>query len=202
LPLPASHPKVTGAKIAECVTCHASQAGEARPHPVAARLHRAHTKVNLDCTACHAYVPGKQFAIAGHKGNLGALDAEAYDRVRKSMATWASSPYLAATHGSKLNLSCGACHQKQLIPDDNETVVNKQCVACHGSYASLAAVTKAKLKNPDVNPHGSHLGPEIACTVCHQGHQESKPYCLNCHTNFDMPIPGGGGAAARPAAGK
>jgi hypothetical protein len=22
-------------------------------------------------------------------------------------------------------------------------------------------------------------------------HNESKAYCLNCHTNFNMPIPGG-----------
>ncbi len=202
LPLPEKHPKVKGASIVECAACHASQAGQAKPHPVAARLHRAHMKARLDCTTCHAYAPGKQFAVAGHKGNLGALDAEQYERVRKAMGTWASSPWLAATHGTKQNLSCGACHQKQLIPDDNETVVNKQCVTCHGGYDKLAPQSKAKLKNPEINPHGSHLGPEIACTVCHQGHQESKPYCLNCHTNFEMPIPGAAAKAAAPASGK
>ena len=191
LPLPEKHPKIKGASITECAACHASQAGQAKPYPFASRLHRAHVRVRLDCTTCHAYAPGKQFAVLGHKGNLGALDAEQYEMVRRAMGTWASSPWLAATHGSKQNLSCGACHQKQLIPDDNETVVNKQCVACHGGYDKLASLTKAKLKNPDINPHGSHLGPEIACTVCHQGHRESKPYCLNCHTNFDMPIPAG-----------
>lgn len=202
IPLPEKHPKVKGASIAECAACHASQAGQAKPHPVASRLHRAHVKARVDCTTCHAYAPGKQFADAGHKGNLGALDAEQYEMVRKAMGTWASSPWLAATHGSKQNLSCGACHQKQLIPDDNETVVNKQCVACHGSYDKLASLTKAKLKSPEINPHGSHLGPEIACTVCHQGHRESKPYCLHCHTNFEMPIPAGPGRAAAPAGGK
>jgi hypothetical protein len=203
LPLPQKHPKIQGASIAECVSCHASQAGQATPHPVASRLHRAHVAIGLDCTTCHAFSPGKRFAVSGHTGSLGALDAEQYQTVRKAMGTWAKSPWLAATHGSKANLSCGACHQQQLIPDDNETVLNKQCIACHGGYDKLAASTKTKLKNPNINPHGSHLGPEIACTVCHQGHQESKPYCLHCHTNFVMPIPGGAAKApVPPPAGK
>jgi Cytochrome c3 len=200
LPLAEKHPKVKGTNIAECMTCHVSQAGQAKPQPVVARLHRAHTKVNLDCTTCHTYTAGKGFGIIGRKGNLATFEDEQYERVRKAMASWSSSPWLAATHGNK-NISCGSCHQKQLIPGDNETVLNKQCVTCHGGYTKLASVTKAKLKNPNINPHASHLGPEIACTVCHQGHQESKVYCLNCHTNFNMPIPGGADKAA-PATAK
>lgn len=202
LPLADNHPKTPGANIAECVTCHASPAGQAIPHPVASRLHRAHVPIGLDCTTCHAFTPGKRFSVSGGKVTLGAFDADQYQMVRKAMGTWAKSPWLASIHGSKANLSCGACHQQQLIPDDNETVVNKQCTACHGDYGKLAAVTQQKVKNPNINPHGSHLGPEIACTVCHQGHQESKPYCLNCHTNFVMPIPGGATKAAAPAAAK
>jgi len=54
----------------------------------------------------------------------------------------------------------------------------------------MAAESAKKLANKALNAHGSHLGPEIACTSCHQGHQESKAYCLNCHTNFAMPMPG------------
>jgi hypothetical protein len=198
--LPEKHPKVKGVSIVECAACHAPQVGRSKPHPFAATLHRAHAR--RDCTTCHEYVPGKRFAVVGRDGNLGAFDADQYEMLRKAMATWAKSPWLAARHGSKENLSCGACHQKQLIPDDNETVINRHCVRCHGNYNELAPATKAKLKNPEINPHGSHLGPEIACTVCHQGHRESKPYCLNCHTNFEMPIPGGAEKAATPAAGK
>jgi Cytochrome c3/Cytochrome c554 and c-prime len=189
VPVPEKHLKVKGASIAECMNCHASQAA-AKSQPVVARLHRAHAKSGVDCTTCHTYASGKGFGIVGRKGNLAVLDDEQYERVKKAMTNWASSPWLAAKHGSK-NISCSGCHQKQLIPDDNETVLNKQCVACHGGYTKVAAVTKAKLKNPNINPHASHLGAEIACTVCHQGHQESKAYCLNCHTNFNMPIPGG-----------
>lgn len=201
LPLPQKHAKVKGANITECMTCHASKAGPAKPQPFVARLHRAHSKVGLDCATCHTYAAGKGFGVVGRKGNLATLDDEQYDRVRKAMESWTSSPWLAAKHGSK-SISCGSCHQKQLIPDDNETVLNKQCIACHGGYTKLASLTKAKLKNPNINPHASHLGSEIACTVCHQGHQESKPYCLNCHTNFNMPIPGGADKATPPAATK
>jgi hypothetical protein len=189
LPLPDKHPSVKGATVAECASCHASQAGEAKANPFASRLHRAHVNAKLDCTGCHAYTPGSRFAAALGEGNLGALDLEQYDRLRSAVATWANSKGLASLHGNKQNLSCGACHQSQLIPDDNESVVNKQCVTCHGDYDKLALLSTPKLKNPNINPHGSHLGPEIACTACHQGHQESKAYCVNCHTNFDMPMP-------------
>ena len=189
LPLPERHPPVQGVTIAACAPCHASQATQTRPYPFAARLHRAHPAARLDCSSCHAYTPGERFAAATGDRNLGAFDLAQYERLRQSVATWAHAKGLAATHGSKQDLSCGACHRSQLFPDDNETVVNAQCVACHGNYERLAAVTKAKLKNPEINPHGSHLGPEIACTVCHRGHQESKAYCVNCHTNFDMPTP-------------
>ena len=41
----------------------------------------------------------------------------------------------------------------------------------------------------DRNPHDSHLG-EIACTVCHKAHGESKVYCLECHQKFQMTIRG------------
>ena len=200
LPLPDKHPKLKSATIAECATCHTSQSGQAKAQPVVARLHRAHAKLSLDCATCHTYSAGKGFGVIGRKGNLTVLDDEQYERVRKAMESWTNSRWLAATHGNK-NISCGACHQKQLIPDDNETVLNKQCVTCHGNYNKLATLTKTKLKNPNINPHASHLGPQIACTVCHQGHQESQVYCLNCHTNFNMPIPGGADKAA-PAAAK
>ena len=138
--------------------------------------------------------------MAAPEGPTGSFDAGRQERVRRITDTWKSSPWLAGTHGTKAGLSCDACHQKQLAPDDNESVLNAQCVACHGSYDTLGALTKAKLKNPDINPHASHLGPEIACTVCHHGHEASKAYCLNCHTNFAMAIPGAAATAPHAAA--
>ena len=107
------------------------------------------------------------------------------------LGTAANAPLgVAAFHRDKLGLECQACHGKKIAPDDNETVENKACVSCHGDYTKLAEISRAKAKNKDINAHGSHLGPEIACTGCHQGHQESKAYCSHCHTNFVMPMPG------------
>jgi len=62
--------------------------------------------------------------------------------------------------------------------------------ACHGPQDQLAARSRPQ-DFPKRNPHDSHLG-EIACTVCHHAHAESKVYCLDCHRNFVMKIPRGG----------
>ncbi len=104
---------------------------------------------------------------------------------------------VAGLHRGKRGLQCEKCHAEKVAvaPDDNQTVENRECIACHEDYAVLAVQTAKKLSNKAINPHASHLGPEIACTSCHQGHQESKAYCLNCHTNFSMPMPGNGPAA-------
>ena len=65
---------------------------------------------------------------------------------------------------------------------------NSGCLACHGPMESLALKTEPK-DFKDRNPHKSHLG-DIACTVCHKGHGESKVYCLSCHPKFQMKIQG------------
>lgn len=101
-----------------------------------------------------------------------------------------STQGIARSHIDKLKLECKACHGERVTPTDNETTENAACVACHGSYDKLGPQTAAKLKNKYINVHASHLGPEIACTVCHSAHSESKAYCVNCHTNFVMPMPG------------
>ena len=87
--------------------------------------------------------------------------------------------------------ACTSCHGKNLVPDDNETVLNRQCISCHGTLTQLAAKSRAA-----VNAHQSHLG-EINCTACHNGHGPSRAYCLNCHS-FDMKIPGAQGTEASP----
>ena len=95
---------------------------------------------------------------------------------------------LAEMHVSKDFASCNACHGKTMNVDDNETVVNAQCVSCHGSLDSLA-----KSKKGHINPHKAHIG-ETSCTMCHHGHTASRSYCLNCH-GFSMSIPGSSGPA-------
>ena len=104
-----------------------------------------------------------------------------------------SATPLAAMHKDH-KVTCKGCHeekdQEKIVVDDNETVVNRTCVDCHGSLEEMAKESKAHL-----TPHRSHLGL-INCTSCHSGHSQSKTYCNNCHT-FDMPIPGGTAAVKR-----
>jgi hypothetical protein len=97
----------------------------------------------------------------------------------------ASSSHLANFHHQK-GMPCGTCHGTDLIPDANATAINGQCIACHGAFEKVAASHKGPAW---LNPHASHLG-NVACTACHNAHQESKAYCLNCHTNFEMPMRG------------
>lgn len=190
--LPVGHEPVKGTAIASCGgNCHKAQPGTQTPNPIIAKLHRSHFSGGVSCKSCHTLAADGRFAVAGAKKALGTVAPEHFALLKSAAESWAQGPNLAALHGSKKDLSCGACHGTQLIPDDNETVINQSCVDCHGGWDKMAATTRPKLRNAEINPHGSHLGPEIACTVCHQGHRESRAYCSNCHTNFVMPMPEG-----------
>ncbi len=87
-----------------------------------------------------------------------------------------------------MGTACKGCHGDSLKVDDNETIVNGQCVSCHGNLEAVG-----KKSTAHINSHKSHLG-QISCTVCHHGHTASRAYCLNCHA-FDLPIPGGSATA-------
>jgi hypothetical protein len=89
-------------------------------------------------------------------------------------------------HAGKID--CASCHGKG-IPESDSTVENQKCLECHGPMEKLAKKSEPK-DFPDRNPHKSHLG-DIACTVCHHEHSPSAVYCLECHRNFKMKIPGG-----------
>jgi hypothetical protein len=87
-------------------------------------------------------------------------------------------------------MKCEKCHGDTVAPDDNQTVENRECASCHEGYAEVAKLSAKKLTNPALNAHASHLGAEVACTACHQGHTVSRSYCEHCHVNFSMPMPG------------
>ncbi len=89
-------------------------------------------------------------------------------------------------HAGRVN--CAGCHGKG-TPQLDSTVENPRCLECHGTMEKLAKNSEPK-DFPDRNPHKSHLG-DIACTVCHKEHGTSIVYCLDCHRNFNMKIPGG-----------
>ncbi|MDR0247684.1 MAG: cytochrome c3 family protein [Burkholderiales bacterium] len=134
---------------------------------------------------------GMGLGMMGQAVAQAKLDAEDAELIRKATADVATPAHLAGIHVNKLKLDCKACHRDNPIPNDTASKVNASCATCHGDYNKMSEVSKKKGKNPNINVHGSHLGPEIGCTTCHQGHKESKTYCLYCHTNFDLPIPGG-----------
>jgi len=115
-----------------------------------------------------------------------------------------TTPFLADLHKQK-KVDCSSCHGKKTTVDDNEAVVNKKCIECHGSLDKLALVQKPYEEDQPsgsgehgVNPHKSHLG-NINCTTCHYGHTASWTYCLSCHS-FEMKIPAGAVAAELPRA--
>ncbi len=125
------------------------------------------------------------------KESWGAPTKEDMDLMKEIFTSWASSNYMDNLH-AKAWIACAKCHGKEL-PMPDATVENNQCLDCHGPMDQLAKKTEPK-DFKDRNPHKSHLG-EIACTVCHKAHSESKVYCLGCHQKFKMKIQG----AANPS---
>lgn len=163
---------------ATCVGCHtttikpASQTGQA--------VH-ASLPEGVACVSCHRNL------IHARPGSLSAADET--NMIKRAADDWVHSRHLSNIHAQK-NVSCNGCHGDDLIPDANATTANAQCANCHGGMQDVAQNFKGP---PYLNPHASHLG-NIPCSSCHKVHQESKAYCLNCHTNFNMPIPGGADA--------
>jgi len=187
--VPKEHPPVKGNDLSACTSCHAPDlAGTAQKNTFSARMHRAHVppKGSLDCTACHTWTPGKNFGLIGHKGSRGAPSKDDMALMKEIFSSWAGSNYTDNLH-ARAGITCTQCHGKD-IPKADDTVENGRCLACHGPLDKLAQKTEPK-DFKDRNPHKSHLG-DIACTVCHKGHAESKVYCLSCHPNFKMKIMG------------
>lgn len=162
------------------------------------RLQSLLTAAALLLPLAFSYTPAAIAAPATAKAAAKPAAAPAVDAALRQRIESAPQGVAGLHRGNSGALNCGKCHGSSVAPDDNQRVENKECVACHGDYAELAVETAKKLTNKALNPHASHLGPEIACTSCHLGHQESKAYCLNCHTNFTMPMPGNAARAAAP----
>lgn len=187
--IPKGHTPVTGNELSSCTVCHQpGMPGTEMKNAFSTRIHSGHLppKGNLDCLGCHQWQTGKSFGVAGVKESWGAPSKEDLDLMKKIFASWASSGYMDNLH-AKASVSCANCHGKEL-PAPDTTVENNKCLECHGPMDKLAKKTEpAEFK--DRNPHKSHLG-EVACTICHKAHAESKVYCLECHKNFNMKIKG------------
>ncbi|MEN6467506.1 MAG: cytochrome c3 family protein [Smithella sp.] len=189
--VPQGHPPVKGNELSSCTTCHQpGMAGTEKKNTFSTRIHTGHLppKGKLDCVACHQWSAGKKFGLVDVKESWGTPTQEDLNLMREIFTSWASSEYMDNLH-AKAFISCANCHGKEL-PAPDTTVENGKCLECHGPMDQLVKKTEpAEFK--DRNPHKSHLG-EIACTVCHKAHSESKVYCLGCHQKFEMKIKGAG----------
>lgn len=195
--LPKSHPPVKGNDLAACTSCHVpDMKGEKKKNAYAVKIHTGHLapKGQLDCASCHKWTPGKGFTLIGKKESWGAPTKEEMALMKEIFASWAGSANTDNLH-AKAGIACSQCHGSGL-PRPDATVDNAKCLSCHGPLDKLAKRSEPK-DFKDRNPHKSHLGDDIACTVCHKAHAASKIYCLDCHKKFNMkPIPGA--AAAKP----
>ena len=180
------HPEVAEVTLPACFECH--EPGETSPlqrNAFAVHLHKGHLN-RVDCGGCHLWKSEAGFAVLGYESQPRPVPSYGWSRVEASTAAWVHELNLASLHG-KAQFFCKTCHVDELIPGDNESVVNQQCVTCHGDLEKLAAAEPS-----DINPHRSHLG-DINCSTCHRGHAPSEAYCLACHTFTQqaMAIPGG-----------
>lgn len=189
--LPKAHPTVKENGLGACLQCHSiGQAGDAKKNGFSSCIHLTHlgSKLHIDCKACHTYVPGKNFGLIGQSISWGAPKDDDMAVIKKEFTSWADSNYTDHLH-AKAMIDCAGCHGKQM-PLLGTTVENSRCLVCHGPQEQLA--TKSVPKDfPERNPHRSHLD-EIPCAVCHHAHGAAKAYCLDCHQNFNMTIPGAG----------
>jgi nitrate/TMAO reductase-like tetraheme cytochrome c subunit len=171
---------------ATCKSCHAP----ANIKPASQSGQMIHASLPPDdqtaCVSCHRNL------VHSRPGAMSSADEIA--AIKRATEDTVHSRHLANIHIQK-GLSCQTCHGDDLIPDANASAVNAQCGTCHGGLEQVAQTHKGP---PWLNPHASHLG-NIPCSSCHMGHQESKAYCLNCHKNFNMPIPGGAAKATARA---
>ncbi len=185
--LPKNHKKVSKNDISACIQCHKpDKSAKIEPKAYVSILHRSHIKQNItDCSMCHTY-RANQFGLHGYKVSYGKLSREDFERIKEIFISWSTSKNTDAIHG-KADILCSACHGKHL-PVTGDDVENITCLNCHGPLETLKKQSEPK-DFPDRNPHNSHLG-DIACTVCHKAHKPSVVYCLGCHGNFKMKIPG------------
>jgi nitrate/TMAO reductase-like tetraheme cytochrome c subunit len=159
-----------------CTTCHAP--ASIKPASQTGQVIHATLPEDMACASCHRNL------VHSRPGSVSAADEKSM--IKRAMDDFVHSRHLSNIHAQK-GLTCSSCHGNDLIPDANASGPNAQCGTCHGGMEQVAK----NYKGPSYsNPHASHLG-NIPCSSCHVVHQESKAYCLNCHTNFNMPIPGG-----------
>jgi nitrate/TMAO reductase-like tetraheme cytochrome c subunit len=168
-----------------CTSCHTP--ASIKPASQTGQVIHASLPGDMACASCHRKL------VHSRPGSISSADEQKL--IKHATDDFVHARHLANLHAQK-GLTCSSCHGNDLLPDANATGPNAACATCHGGMEKVAQNHKGASY---LNPHASHLG-NIPCASCHAAHKESKPYCLNCHSNFDMPIPGGAAKTAADAA--
>lgn len=96
---------------------------------------------------------------------------------REIYSSGAAGDYLAGWHVKQKLATCESCHPSAAV-SDGESEIDKSCISCHGTYASLGE--RDRKAGREISAHAGHLSID-SCTTCHGGHEASFAYCNNCH---------------------
>ena len=125
-----------------------------------------------DCAACHA---GGRHVMPGDHPQTKTMKMEQC-RACHPKEKGPITDKMPSSHAHMLaGVSCQACHG-QKPPYDK--VDMKTCTACHPT-GKLAAAPARDHFLP--NPHNSHYGTDVECSLCHHQHKKSEYMCTQCH---------------------
>jgi len=123
-----------------------------------------------DCAACHT----DKVLPENHTGTKGMVlkDCTAcHDKDEISLKSKMPTSHVHMLSG----ILCQTCHGKKA---PFEKVDYKNCITCHSTDV-LAKVPARGVFLP--NPHNSHYGMDVDCSLCHFQHNKSEFMCAQCH---------------------
>lgn len=117
------------------------------------------------------------FGISATASSSGSLNASLKHKA------YTKENYPVKKHHDELGFDCKTCHGNG--PEkEYKNLTTKDCFSCHKDYESLAK--RSGQLGYDDNVHASPHYPEMDCNACHSTHQQSKNYCVMCHSQDSM----------------
>jgi cytochrome b subunit of formate dehydrogenase len=132
-----------------------------------------------DCMACHA---GAEPVLPEGHPATGDMTMQTCTACHGKDAVPLKSKMPTGHTHMLSGISCRVCHGDG---EPSAEVEMKTCTNCHDTK-TLAEVPA---KGPSLpNPHNSHYGTDLDCSLCHFQHKKSGNMCLDCHS-FDNVTP-------------
>ena len=125
-----------------------------------------------DCAACHA--GGKAVLPGNHPATKG-MNLEACMACHKQDEVPLTDKMPTGHEHMLSGVSCQACHGKKT---PFAKVEMNTCTTCHGTEKLAAAPARDHFLP---NPHNSHYGTDVDCSLCHRQHAKSEYMCVQCH---------------------